>query len=78
MTKTQFLHKVRSLMPDTRRMLLRECERLFDSGGVDPDDFGDDYALPKMILSVAMEKSASEWRPLSGDYRGVAHNLQHF
>ena len=35
----------------------KETERLFNSGGVDPELYGDDYTLPKVCLHVALKNA---------------------
>ena len=74
MTKTQFTKKTRGLIKNLD--IIKECERLFDSGGIDTKSYEDNYKLPKIILSVALENNVASlifpgWKP-------ERENLKHF
>ena len=53
MTKTQFIRKTLGMLKTLD--IIKECERLFDSGGIDPKSYANNYKLPKIILSVALK-----------------------
>ena len=67
MTKVQFMKKIRELARTTEKGLIDECWRLLNSGAIDLTKYGDDYQLPKVVMTVACEKAAWNWRPLSYD-----------
>lgn len=62
----------------TIEYLKKECERLLSCGAVDYDDFGDDFVLPKIILTVALENCSKQYYPLYGKYKKEVSNLRKF
>jgi len=77
MTKKQFIKNLNTLIQTVE--LEKESMRLFESGGIDPNKFDNDMLLPKIILYVALQNEAEQYRPLSSTYysRTIA-NLKHF
>lgn len=55
MTRDEFIDKLDELLQDIPQLLLIEAERLFDSGAVNTEEYGDDFILGRMILGVALE-----------------------
>lgn len=55
-TKTKTLRRVRSMMPDLRRVLLATCDSLLSSGGIDVEDFPDNARLAKLVLAAALRR----------------------
>ena len=79
MTEEQFKEKITEMANNSKSYLETEAIRLFHSGAVDARDYEDDYLLPKLILSVALENEAREYRPFSvRDHRKELANLKHF
>ena len=76
MTKTQFKRKTLELIKNLD--IYKECERLFDSGGIEPDDYDDNYELPKIILTVALNNVKSSYYPTCISGREEIENLRHF
>lgn len=61
--------------------LIEESERLLTCGAVDYDDYKEDeYILPKMILTVALENCANQYAFPYFDkrYKKEIANLRHF
>jgi len=55
-----------------------ECHRLYDSGGIDPEDFSpDEYALAKILVTASILK-AVDWYYPHGKYRETMKNLTYF
>ena len=78
MTKTQFTKRLKEMTRNTKRLTEEECIRLFESGAINTGDYEDNYLLPKIILTVALENIAWQFKPLNPqDNREVA-NLRHF
>ena len=74
-TKKQVMRRVRSMMADVRAEVLKECERLLDSGGLDLEAASDKEGegcmrVPKLVLVAAMRRAACQWSPLSWDNQG--------
>ena len=78
MTEKQFVAKVKSMKREIGNYAEKEALRLFKSGGVDTGKFGNDFALPKICLSVAFEEAAWRHGPLYDDHKKIARNLKHF
>lgn len=74
-TKKQVMKRVRSMLDDVRSEVLKECERLLDSGGVDLEAASDKEGegcmrVPKYVLTAAMRRASSQWSPLPWDKQG--------
>ena len=78
MTKVQFMKKVRELARRTEKDIIDECWRLLNSGAIDLTKYEDTYALPKVVMTVACEKAAWNWHPLSPELKAEAVNLRKF
>lgn len=78
MEKARFTAKVDSMMPDLIEGIRKECSRLYDSGGVDTTSYGDDYKLPKTILTVAIENQIRQYSPPWDKEKKLVKNLGHF
>lgn len=57
--------------------IIKECERLYLSGGIDPEEFADDYVLPKVLLYTAL-KNCAESMAINKDMRKQINNLRYF
>lgn len=78
MEKALFTEKVDSMLPSLMEAIRKECDRLYRCGGVDPASYGEDFALPKLILYVALENLGAQYKPRFTGYRRDAENLKHF
>ena len=63
MTKAQTMQKVRELAQTARRDIIAECEKLIASGGVDMRKYEDNYFLPKILMTAAMERRIDQFMP---------------
>lgn len=81
MEKAYFKEKIDAMMPDLIEGIRKECDRLFDSGGIDINKEREgDYVLPKMILTIAIENQTSQYimRSPSMAHKKELSNLRHF
>ncbi len=78
MTKKQAIAKIRKMAAEQRKTLLKECERLLNSGGVDVDGAENNFLLPKTILHVALLNEANQYKPLTKQTQTDAKNLLKF
>jgi hypothetical protein len=81
MTQEQFLARIKGLTIDLRADIEKEALRLFNSGAVDTGEYVDDFFLPKIIISVALENEAKQWQPLSftrKEWEELNNNLRKF
>ena len=64
---------------DGIEFIMKESKRLLDSGAIDKDKFVDDeFALPKIVLTVVLESLADQYRPRHDEYKEDVENLKHF
>jgi len=70
MTKTQFKKKIASMKRDINQYLDSETLRLFKSGAIDIEAFEDDFLLPRIILSVALENLTKNHQEMVGRFAG--------
>jgi hypothetical protein len=79
MTEKQLITKIRSMKKDINKYLEEEAVRIYRCGGIDPEAYNkDEFALPKIILHVALKNLADQYRPLHEPHKATANNLEHF
>lgn len=66
MTKEQCIKKIEKMIPDVIDFIAKEANRLLNSGAVDTDSYEDNFALPKIILIIALRNAAEQYMPLDG------------
>lgn len=78
MNRTQCKHKIDDLAQQLAKLAQEKAMALFQSGAIDPTAYGDDYRLPRILMSSALAEVATSFRPNHpADLREVL-NLQHF
>jgi hypothetical protein len=60
MEQSDFKEKTDSMLPDLMARIQAECKRLFELEAVDPEPFDNDFELPKIIMTVALENVTSD------------------
>jgi len=78
MTKEQLIEKFEDMLPNIEEYLRDEVIRLFDSGALDTEKWENNFLLPKLILTVALENCAHEYRPPHSFGKKDVANLRHF
>ena len=78
MEKALFREKVDAMIPDLVEAIRKECDKLYDCGGVDTGSYEDNYSLPKICLTVAIENQICQYRPLNSADKKIVNNLKHF
>ena len=78
MKKSEAKKKINELLKELKPHLKKECERLLNSGGIDVEKAENNYALPKIILHIALENQARQYRPFTKEYLKEAKNLRHY
>ena len=78
MTKDEFEVKLEDMLTKSISSLRKDGMKLFESGGIDPEEFENDYLLPKIILSVILKNLSFQYLPLSKEAKAQAKNLEHF
>ena len=77
-TKTQFKKKIKQLIYESVEVIRDNAINLYECGGVDPEDFSNDFELPKIILHVVLQNRADDCTPLTKEGKATANNLKHF
>jgi len=52
---------------DINDYIAKETVRLFESGGIIPADYENNYLLPKIIISIALRNLSDQYRPYEGN-----------
>lgn len=78
-TKEQAMEKIKEMIPDFQEWLLKRCDELLTSGGIDLTGFANDYRLPKIVLTAALADAGETlYSPRDPISRRIAQNLRHF
>jgi hypothetical protein len=77
-TKIQFEQRVDSMLPELLQRIREETIRLFSSGALDIEAHDNDYVLPKICLTVAIENQVHQYMPLHPDHKKEVANLRKF
>ncbi len=77
MTKKQCLDKIRSMLYADRKYVLKESERLLNSGGINYESFDNNYIMPRIVLKVALKNFMDQVALANGTEKDVK-NLLHF
>lgn len=78
MTEKQFMKKIKVLYKQNKKCIEQESIRLFKSGGVDTEEYGDNFALPKIIFTCALQRLASAYEVMSRTHKEEVEELQNF
>jgi len=77
-TAKQFEAKARSLTAKVQKSLFKKMLRLAATGGIDLNDYGNDYEATMVVLWAAMGQERNDWTPWEERNRKTARNLEHF
>ena len=78
MTYEQFMKKTVEMSKSLEGKIQEECSRLAKCGGVDLEAHPDDYILPRIIITVALENLSGTYLPDKPKYKRAVRNLRHF
>ena len=78
MTKNQFRKKYRELVKTTAKDLIERGEKALKCGGFEIESYTDDFILPKIVITAAIENAKYNFRPLLSEHRAVVKNLTYF
>ncbi len=81
MNKQEYFEKSRELTDPIREDILKEMDKLFESGGIDADSFDNTYELPKILLHAALKNESNQWYPPKNRLKlfvKTVRNLAHF
>lgn len=77
-SQESILKKVEEMINDDKGWLLKKCKSLLNSGGVDPDDFGDDFRLPRILYYAALGDLRDNRKSLHPSDLKIAKDLSHY
>jgi len=83
LTSTECIRQISKLIGSKQKgglkWLLKESERLVQSGGINlSEEQKDSFYVPKIILSVALENLSAQFAPISQTGSEIADNLKQF
>lgn len=79
MDKKCFQDKIKSMEQDTINFIRKESDRLFDCGAIDTESYEDNFILPKIVLTVALENLTKQIAlPDNKEYKKEIKNLRYF
>lgn len=78
MTKKQFEKKLGELIGMLGSNIRIKAGCYIEAGAIDIKEYGDDYELPRIVLSAALDDIAWKFSPLYGRCKEEAENLRHF
>ena len=78
MTKKQTLDKIKKLLNTKKVYIIKEAERLLNTGAIDLESWENDYLLPRAVLYVAIENVNDDISLCPFDVKATAKNLEKF
>ena len=78
MTKPPFTEKFDDLLQPFMQSGGAKGDQLFTCGGIEPAAYDDDYTLPRIIFTAAVEDQKDIFRPHGERSRSAVRNLAHF
>jgi len=79
MTKKECLKNIKSMLPDIDKYIMKESERLLNSGGINiENDDKESFRPAKIVLTVALKSLSSQYQPLDEANRKEMKNLSCF
>jgi hypothetical protein len=70
--------RIKEMLPDVTTSILKQAERLLNSGAVSLEDYEDDYQLPKIILTACLSEIADSYKPHDKTDIKTVNNLRYF
>lgn len=79
-TEEDFIKKVSELMDTSKVEAIEKARQIYHSGCIDPEDFENDYILPKCFMVAFGKEMVSMWSPLSAGkkIRAIIRNIERF
>ena len=56
----------------------KECSMLYDSGGINPDDYLQEWILPKILFLAALKHLDAQHSFVNKHFKKEIKNLSHF
>ncbi len=78
MTKKDYRKLMRVLIKDNTDAIRKKAEAVLESGCIDLESHPNNYLLPKAVMCAISREMAFQWRPLTGQYRKEANNIEMF
>jgi len=79
MTKEEMDHNVENVLVLVAGMLKKKINHLVNCGALDiEDEQSESYRTAKVVVYVALRETADAIRPMHGEAKEMAENLEHF
>jgi hypothetical protein len=78
MTKTQYLKKCKELKKEACKLIDNRIEKALKSGAIDLFEYGDDYILPKIVMSAIGHEMEFQFKPHSREDINTLEKLKLF
>ncbi len=78
MTKPQFLKKVKGLLRENNKEILKRAERIQASGCVDFEKYENNFVLPKIFMSAVLQDMSNQWMLPTPVFKSEVKNMKHF
>lgn len=82
LTKEKFLAKIdcmtKRITKQLERKAVKKAEHIFDSGGIEPEDWGDNFELPMAVMKIILEEEARGYTLVTKHAEKTYNNLKHF
>lgn len=78
MTKEQFEERIDRLLENAIPAIKGKCLQLFSSGAEDVTAYPDNFVLPKLIFTAALQYEATQYTTCDKNEKKILRNLSHF
>jgi hypothetical protein len=81
LTESQFLSMISELFDRSKESALKSAHELWNSGAIEPENYENNYRLPKMFMTVYSSTMKGQYAPLGGwgnKEKKEIRNMEHF
>lgn len=75
MTKKQAIKKFRSMLPELKEAMIKDAEKLMDSGSINLSEYENSYLLPKILMSSILLRQKWQYMPFDKEGQKIAKKL---
>jgi len=76
LTEQGFLTKTKTLIRRLEKPMMQRAKHLYNCGGVDPENFRNDFRLPMIVMAVMLEEFADQHK--QNNVNETYNNLKHY
>ena len=78
MTKTQLKKKIKELIKQSNKSMIKNLDKIINSGAIDLTQYENNYILPKICICALFKEERFQYKPLSNKARKELKNLEYF